>query len=143
MFQGQVPPFSTVSRLLLSPVGCIVVIFTPSVGFITNFLVKTWQGGISKFITCSLFIKINKFSHIVISLLPVIQDKERVMNFEIPPCHVLTKKFVIKPTESVKTTTTHPTRDNSSRDRLKMGAPALETCPVIKQGDVFKYSTHL
>ena len=40
MFQGQVPPFSTVSRLLLSPVGCVVVVFTPSVGLVTNFFVK-------------------------------------------------------------------------------------------------------
>ena len=54
----------------------------------------------------------------------------------------------IKPTEGVKTTTMHPTGDNSSRDTVEMGAPALETCPVIKQvSDVFKcvnkYSTHL
>ena len=34
------------------------------------------------------------------------------MNFEIPPCDVLTKKLVIKPTEGVKMTTTHPTGDN-------------------------------
>ena len=64
-------PFSTVSRLLLSPLGCVVAVCTPSVGLITNFLVKTSQGGISKFITRSLFFKINKFSHIVISFLPV------------------------------------------------------------------------
>ena len=70
-FKGGVPPFSTCSWLLLSSIGCVVTC-TPFVGLITNFLVKTSQGGISKFITCSLFFKINKFSHIVISLLPVI-----------------------------------------------------------------------
>ena len=37
------------------------------------------------------------------------------MYFEILPCDILTKKFVIKPTEGVKTTT-HPTGDNSSRE---------------------------
>ena len=62
-----------------------------------------------------------------------LENKEQVMNVEIPPCDALTKKFVIKPTEGVNTTTTHPAGDNSSRDRLKMGAPAHETCPVIKQ----------
>ena len=44
------------------------------------------------------------------------------MNLEIPPCDVLTKKFVIKPTEGVKTTTSHPTRDNSSRDTVENGS---------------------
>ena len=43
------------------------------------------------------------------------------MNFEIPPCDVLTKKFVIKPTEGVKTTTTHPTGENSSQDMVENG----------------------
>ena len=42
------------------------------------------------------------------------------MNFEIPPCDVLTKKFVIKPTEGVQTTT-HTTGDNSSRDTVENG----------------------
>ena len=70
-FKGSVPPFSTVSQLLMSPTGCAAAACTPSVGLNTNFLVKTSQGGISKFITRSLFFKINQFSHIVISLLPV------------------------------------------------------------------------
>ena len=43
-FKGSVPPFPTVSQLLLSPVGCVVVACTPSVGLITNFLVKMSQG---------------------------------------------------------------------------------------------------
>ena len=43
------------------------------------------------------------------------------MNFEIPPCDVLTKKFVIKPTEGVQTITMHPTGDNSSRDAVENG----------------------
>ena len=43
----------------------------------------------------------------------ILKNKEQVMNFEILPCDILTKKFVIKPTEGVKTTT-HPTGDNSS-----------------------------
>ena len=43
------------------------------------------------------------------------------MNFEIPPCDVLTKKFVIKPTEGVRTTTIHSTGDNSSRDTVENG----------------------
>ena len=38
--KGSVPSFLTVSRLLLSPVGCVFVIFTPSVGLITHFLVN-------------------------------------------------------------------------------------------------------
>ena len=29
----------------------------------------------------------------------ILKNKERVMNFEIPSCDVLTKKFLIKPTE--------------------------------------------
>ena len=47
------------------------------------------------------------------------------MNSEIPPCDILTKKFVIKPTGGVKTTTTHPTGDNSSRDIVENGG----ACP--------------
>ena len=43
------------------------------------------------------------------------------MNFEIPPRGVLTKKFVIKPTEGVQTTATHPIGDNSSRDTVGNG----------------------
>ena len=43
------------------------------------------------------------------------------MNFEIPPCHVLTKKFVIKPTEGVQMTTMHLTGDNSSRETVENG----------------------
>ena len=53
------------------------------------------------------------------------------MNFEIPPCDVLTKNFVMKPTQGVQTATTHPTGDNSSRDTVENGVhTALETCPV-------------
>ena len=153
MFQGQAPPFSTISRLPPSPVGCAVVVLAPSVGFITNLLVKTSQGRISKFITRSFF-RINKFSHIVISLLPVkffnnlnpvpkllknltgrsemtmwenlliLKNKERVMNFEIAPCDVLTSRFVIKQREGARTTTAHPT-DGSSRDMVENG----DACP--------------
>ena len=70
-FKGQAPPFSTISRLPPSPVGCAIVVLAPSIGLIMNLLVKTSQRGISKFITRSLFFRINQFSHIVISLLPV------------------------------------------------------------------------
>ena len=61
------------------------------------------------------------------------------MNFEILPCDVLTRRFVIKPTEGARTTTAHPTGDGGSQDMVEMGAPALETCPIFKQvSDVFK-----
>ena len=50
----------------------------------------------------------------------ILKNKEQVMNFEIPPCGVLTKKFVIKSTEGEQTTT-HPTGDNSSRDTVENG----------------------
>ena len=43
------------------------------------------------------------------------------MNFKILPCDVLTKKFVIKPTEDVQTAATHPTRDDSSQDTVENG----------------------
>ena len=43
-----------------------------------------------------------------------LKNKERVMNFEIPPCDVLTRRFVIKPTEGVRTTTAHPKGNGSS-----------------------------
>ena len=146
MFQGQAPPFSTISRLPSSPVGCAVVVLVPSVGFIMNLLVKMSQGRISKFITRSLFFRINKFPtlsfHFVLSscLLPkllknltgrsemttwenllILKNKERVMNFEIPPCDVLTRRFVIKPTEGARTTTAHPTWDDGSRDMVQNG----------------------
>ena len=52
----------------------------------------------------------------------ILKNTERVMNFEILPCDILTKKFVIKPTEGVKTRTTHPTGGNSSRDTVENGA---------------------
>ena len=51
----------------------------------------------------------------------ILKNKERVMNFEIPPCDVFTKKFVIKPTEGVQMTTTHPTGVNSSREMVENG----------------------
>ena len=43
------------------------------------------------------------------------------MNLEIPPCDVLIKKFVIKPTEGVQTTTMHPTGDNNIRNAVENG----------------------
>ena len=55
----------------------------------------------------------------------ILKNKEHVMNFEIPPCDVLTRKFVIKPTEGARTTTTHPTGDGGSRDMVENGG----TCP--------------
>ena len=135
MFQGQCAPISNLSRLPLSPVGCAVAACTPSSGLIMNFLVKMSQGRISKLITRSLFFKINKYSHIVISLLPVkllknltgrsemtmwenlliSKNKERVMNFEILPCDFLTKNFVIKPTEGVNDNKTSYRRQQQSR----------------------------
>ena len=51
----------------------------------------------------------------------ILENKERVMNFEIPPCDVLTKKFVIKPTEGGQVTTMHPTGDNSSGETVENG----------------------
>ena len=42
------------------------------------------------------------------------------MNFEIPPCDVLTRRFMIKPTEGARTTA-HPTGDGSSRDMVENG----------------------
>ena len=55
----------------------------------------------------------------------ILKNKERVMNFEIPPCDILTKKFVIKPTEDARTTTAHPIGDGSSRDMVENGG----ACP--------------
>ena len=66
----------------------------------------------------------------------ILKNKERVMKFEIPPSDVLIKKFVLKPTVGIKATPTmHPTGQETTafKIRLKMGTPALETCPVIKQ----------
>ena len=51
----------------------------------------------------------------------ILKNKEQVMNFEIPPCNIFTKKFVIKPTEGVQTATTQPTGDNSSRETVENG----------------------
>ena len=42
------------------------------------------------------------------------------MNFEILPCDVLTKKFVIEPTEGARMTA-HPTGDDGSRDMVENG----------------------
>ena len=44
----------------------------------------------------------------------ILKNKERVMNFEILPCDVLTRRFMIKPTEGARTTTAHPTGDGGS-----------------------------
>ena len=43
------------------------------------------------------------------------------MNFEIPPCDVLTKRFVIGPTEDVWAPAAHPMGDSSSRDTVENG----------------------
>ena len=51
----------------------------------------------------------------------ILKNKERVMNFEIPPCDVLTKKFVIKPIEGVQAAAAHLAEDNSSRDTVENG----------------------
>ena len=51
----------------------------------------------------------------------ILKNKEWVMNFEIPPCEVLTKKFVIKSTVGVQMTKMYPTGDNSSRDTVENG----------------------
>ena len=47
------------------------------------------------------------------------------MNFEILPCDILAKKFAIKPTEGVQSTTTHPTGDKSSQDAVENGGTLL------------------
>ena len=63
-----------------------------------------------------------------------------ILNFEIPLCDVLTRRFVIKQTEGARTTTAHPTGDGDSRDMVENGMPALEICPILKQvSDVIKY----
>ena len=49
----------------------------------------------------------------------ILKNKERVMNFEILPCDVLTKKFVIKPTEGVQAAAAHPAGDSCSRDTVE------------------------
>ena len=41
------------------------------------------------------------------------------MNFEILPCDVLTKKFVIKPTEGVQVAAVRPAGDSSSWDTVE------------------------
>ena len=51
----------------------------------------------------------------------ILKNKEWVMNFEIPPCDVLTKKFVVKPTEGVDAAAAHPAGDSSSRDTVENG----------------------
>ena len=51
----------------------------------------------------------------------ILKNKERVMNFEIPPCDVLTRKFMIKPTDGARTTTAHPTGKDGSRDMVENG----------------------
>ena len=43
------------------------------------------------------------------------------MNFEIPPSDVLTRRFVIKPTEGARTTVAHPAGDDGSRDMVENG----------------------
>ena len=55
----------------------------------------------------------------------ILKNKERVMNFEIPPCDVLMRRFVIKPTEGARMTTAHPTGDGGSRDMVENGG----ACP--------------
>ena len=47
------------------------------------------------------------------------------MNFEIPPCDVLTWTLVKNPTEGARTTTMHPTGDDCSRDMVENGG----ACP--------------
>ena len=66
MFQGCCAPIFNQFSLPTSPDG---VDIPPSGDWRMNFLLKTSQGGISKFISWSLFFKINSFSHIVISFL--------------------------------------------------------------------------
>ena len=55
----------------------------------------------------------------------ILKNKERVMNFEIPPCDILTRRFVIKPTEGARMTAAHPTGDGGSRDMVENGG----ACP--------------
>ena len=52
----------------------------------------------------------------------ILKNMERVMNFEILPCDVLNKKFVIKQTEGVQAAAAHPAGDSSSRDTVENGA---------------------
>ena len=55
----------------------------------------------------------------------ILKTKEQVMNFEILPCDVLTRRFVTKPIEGVRTTTVHPTGEGGSRDMVENGG----ACP--------------
>ena len=64
----------------------------------------------------------------------ILKNKERVMNFEIPPCDVLTRRFVIRPTESARTTTAHPTGNGGSRDMVENGgALPLKRVPYLNK----------
>ena len=51
----------------------------------------------------------------------ILKNKERVMNFEIPPSDVLTRRFVMKPTEGARTTAAHPAGGDGSRDMVENG----------------------
>ena len=148
MFQGLCAP--VINRFSTVVVSCwmrchgVVIAFSPSVGLITNFLVKTSQGSISKFIPCSLFFKINKFSHTVISLPPVTffnhfgtgfnswplikwcaatADFSKCLYLMFLKCSLIRVfKFLIVCPVYILSQSLQSTNDNSSRDRLKMGA---------------------
>ena len=47
------------------------------------------------------------------------------MNFEILPYDVLTRRFMIKPTEGARMTTAHPTGDGGTRNMVENGG----ACP--------------
>ena len=51
----------------------------------------------------------------------ILKNKEWIMNFEILPCDVLTKRFVIGPIEGVWAAATHPMGDSGSRDTVENG----------------------
>ena len=62
----------------------------------------------------------------------ILKDKDPVMNFEIPPCDVLSKKFILQPPDGGMST---PSGEVGSRELVDNGGlNALETCPVNLKG---------
>ena len=61
----------------------------------------------------------------------ILKNKGQVMNFEIPPCDILSKKFILQPPDGGMST---PSGEVGSRNWLTVGHNALETCPINLKG---------
>ena len=139
------PPLSTNSQLPTSPDG---VDIPPSGGWRMNILLKTSQGRISKFITRSFFFffksinfptlsshfkghELNPVPKLLKNLtgrsemtmwenLLILKNKNQilVLNFEIPPCNVLIKKFILLPPDGGMST---PSGEVGSRELVDNG----------------------